>query len=63
MSQIYYTAISAIIFALVAIGHLVRLLNGWKVQIGPYAVAMSLSWLGLVITALMTIWGFVLLGR
>jgi hypothetical protein len=29
-----YIAISAIIFAVVAIGHLVRIVQGWQVQLG-----------------------------
>ena len=53
-----YAAVSALVFAVVAIAHLIRILRGWTVQIGPYAVPMSLSWIGLVIAALLSIWGF-----
>jgi hypothetical protein len=56
----YYAAISALIFAVVAIAHLIRILKGWAVHIGSYAVPMSLSWIGLVIAALLAIWGFLL---
>ena len=58
----YYAAVSALIFAAVAIVHLIRILRGWAVHIGPYAVPMSLSWIGLVIAALLAIWGFMQLG-
>jgi hypothetical protein len=58
----YYAAVSALIFAVVAIVHLIRILRGWAVQIGPYSVPMSLSWIGLVIAALLAIWGFMQLG-
>jgi hypothetical protein len=58
----YYAAVSALIFAVVAIVHLIRILRGWAVQIGPYAVPMSLSWIGLMIAALLAIWGFMQLG-
>jgi hypothetical protein len=58
----YYAAVSALIFAVVAIGHLIRILNGWAAHIGPYSVPMSLSWLGLAIAALLAIWGFMQLG-
>jgi hypothetical protein len=54
----YYAAISALIFVVVAIGHLIRLLNRWTVQLGPFSVPMSVSWAGLVIAALLSIWGF-----
>ena len=47
----YYAAISALIFAVVAIGHLIRLLKRWTVQIGPFSVPMSVSWVGLIVTA------------
>jgi hypothetical protein len=43
-----YIAISAIIFALVAIGHVVRIAQGWQVQLGDVAVAMAVSWVALV---------------
>jgi hypothetical protein len=53
-----YTTISALIFALVAIAHLVRLVKQWAVQIGPASVPMSVSWIGLIVAALVAIWGF-----
>ena len=61
MSRLYI-AVSALIFALVAIGHVVRIVNRWTVQIGPYNVSMNLSWAGLVVAALIAIWGFMQLG-
>jgi hypothetical protein len=58
----YYAAVSALIFAVVAIVHLIRILRGWAVHIGPHSVPMSLSWIGLVIAALLAIWGVMQLG-
>ena len=58
-----YAAVSALIFAVVALGHLLRILKQWTVQIGALAVPMSVSWIGLVIAALLSIWGFMQLGR
>jgi hypothetical protein len=57
-----YAAVSALVFAVVAIAHLVRIVRGWTVHIGPYSAPMSLSWIGLVIAALLSIWGFMQLG-
>ena len=54
----YYAAVSGLIFAAVAIAHLVRILRGWVVHIGPHSVPMSLSWIGFVIATLLAIWGF-----
>jgi hypothetical protein len=39
----YYAAVSAFIFAIVAIAHLARLLERWTVQIGTLSVPMSVS--------------------
>jgi hypothetical protein len=57
-----YVAVSALIFAVVALAHLVRILKRWSVQIGPHAVSVSVSWIGLVVAALLSIWGFMQLG-
>jgi hypothetical protein len=58
----YYAAVSALIFAVVAIAHLIRISRGWAVHIGSRSVPMSLSWIGLAIAALLAIWGFMQLG-
>ena len=53
-----YTTVSALIFALVAIAHFVRLVRGWRVEIGPYNVSLNVSWVAVVVAALIAIWGF-----
>ena len=58
-----YVAISAIIFALVAVGHILRLVQGWQVQLGATDIPMSLSWIALVVTAALALWGGTLLRR
>jgi hypothetical protein len=58
-----YIAISVIIFALVAIGHLIRIVQGWQVQLGDMSVAMSVSWIALVVSAALAVWGATLLRR
>ena len=57
-----YGVVSALIFALVAIGHVVRLAKRWTVTIGPYNVSMNVSWAAVVVSALIAIWGFMQLG-
>jgi hypothetical protein len=54
-----YAAVSALIFTIVAIMHAVRLVNRWAVVIGPYKVSMSASWAGLIVAALLAVWGVV----
>ena len=58
-----YIAISVIIFALVAIGHIMRIAQGWQVQIGDMGVAMSVSWVALGVSAALAVWGAMLLRR
>ena len=53
-----YAAVSTLIFAVVAIAHLVRIINRWSVVIGPYNISMNVSWAALVVSALLAIWGF-----
>ena len=53
-----YALITALIFAWVAIVHGWMIFKGWTVQIGPYSVSVSVSWIGLVVSALLAIWGF-----
>jgi hypothetical protein len=58
-----YAVITALIFALVAIMHGWRIYEGWTVQIGPHSISMTVSWVALVVAALLAIWGFALLIR
>jgi uncharacterized membrane protein len=53
-----YAAVTALIFTIVAVTHLVRLFKRWPVHIGPHSVPMSLSWVGLAVSGLLAIWGF-----
>jgi hypothetical protein len=57
-----YAAVTVLIFAIVAIMHLVRIINRWSVAIGPHDIPMSVSWAGLVVAALLAIWGVVQIG-
>ena len=56
-----YALIAALIFTLVATLHGLRIIKGWTVQIGPHSVSMTVSWVGLVVAALLAIWGFSLM--
>jgi len=51
MSEKNYLLISATVFALVALLHLVRLFTHWSVQIGTVTFPVWGSWLGLLIAA------------
>jgi hypothetical protein len=58
-----YIGISAIIFAVVAIGDVARLVHGWDVQVAGMGIAMSVSWIALVVSAALAVWGAVALRR
>jgi hypothetical protein len=57
-----YVAVSALIFTIVAVMHLVRIMSRWSVVIGPRNISMNVSWAGLVVSGLLAIWGFAQLG-
>ena len=48
MSRRAYLLITAIIFSLIALLHLVRIVFGWSAVIGGWSVPMWLSWVGIV---------------
>ena len=50
----YYAVVSALIFAVVAVGHVIRILNRWAVHVGPFSVPMSVSSIALVVSALIS---------
>lgn len=49
MSPKSYYAITGFIFLIVAIIHLLRVLNGWTARIDTFSVPMWASWVALVI--------------
>jgi len=53
-----YAVVSALIFAVVAIAHVLRIVNRWTVAIGPYSVSINVSWVAVVVSGLLAIWGF-----
>jgi hypothetical protein len=53
-----YAAVSALIFAIVTVMHLIRIVDRWSVAIGPYNISMNVSWVALALAAPLAIWGF-----
>ena len=58
MNHKTYCAVSATLFAVVALAHLVRLLNSWLVEINATAIPMGVSWVGFIVPAALAVWGF-----
>lgn len=58
MQQTAYNTITAVLFLVVALLHLLRVIFGWSAQIGGVTVPMWASWLALVVAAALTYFGF-----
>jgi hypothetical protein len=56
-----YLLITALVFAIVALIHLVRAIGGWAFTIGPYDLPLSVSWVGFVVTGGLAVWSVTLL--
>jgi uncharacterized membrane protein YecN with MAPEG domain len=48
--------VASVIFGIIAIAHIARLFAHSKVIIGHFAVPMQLSWVALIVGALLCIW-------
>jgi hypothetical protein len=48
--------VASIIFALFAIGHLLRLIKHAQVTVGTHVMPMGVSWVVLIVFAILSIW-------
>ena len=53
-----YCTVSGVLFTLVALAHLLRIVNGMSIQVDEYEVPMFVSWVGLVVPASLAVWAF-----
>jgi hypothetical protein len=53
-----YLVVSGLIFGVVAALHLLRVVNQWAFQVGPWSLPLSVSWLGTLVPALLCVWAF-----
>jgi hypothetical protein len=63
MCRITYLVISGLVFAIVALGHLARLVYHLPLQLGQWSAPMWLSGVGVVVAAVLSGWAFSLLCR
>ena len=63
MSRKAYLSISGSIFGLVALLHLLRVIYGFRFQVGPFQPPLWASWGGLIIAGLLCVWAFRLLAK
>ena len=48
--------VAAVIFAIFAIGHAVRLFKDAKVMVATHQIPLEVSWVALIIAAVLSIW-------
>jgi hypothetical protein len=48
--------VASIFFAIFAIGHILRLINHTQVTLGTHTIPMGVSWVALIVAALLSIW-------
>ncbi len=57
MRQKQFSAVAGVIFAVVALAHLLRIAMGWMVMIGDWMVPMWLSWIAVIGAAALSYFG------
>jgi uncharacterized membrane protein YecN with MAPEG domain len=48
--------VASVLFGIFAIAHLLRLINHAQVTLGTHAIPMTVSWIALIIAAILCIW-------
>jgi hypothetical protein len=57
MDQKTFTLLAGVVFAIVALLHLLRIYMAWPVVIGDWTVPMWVSWIALVVAAALSYFG------
>lgn len=58
MQQKAYNTVTAVLFLVVALVHLLRIILDWPAQIGGLSIPLWASWLALVVAAALAYLGF-----
>ena len=53
-----YMTVTASLFLVVAIAHLLRIILGWQVEIGGLSIPFWLSWLAVLVAGALSYFGF-----
>jgi uncharacterized membrane protein YecN with MAPEG domain len=48
--------VASVIFAIFAIGHVVRLINSAQVTVGTHTIPMGVSWIALIVAVILCVW-------
>lgn len=52
-----FITLTTVIFALIAVGHSIRIMQGWSLKIGYIALPMSVSYLAVLLALCMCVMG------
>ena len=63
MSERVYIGVSAFIFDIVFLLHLLRIVFGWQAQIGDFIVPMWVSWVSLAVAGYLAVSAYFLLRK
>ena len=63
MDRKTFLVVAGVIFAMVALVHLMRITMGWPIAIGSWSVPMWVSWIGLVVAGTLSFFGLRLAAR
>ena len=63
MSQRTYNWVTATLFAIIALAHLLRAVFGWTAQIGAWTIPVWVSWPAVIIIGALAWFGFRLTAR
>jgi hypothetical protein len=58
MNRKSYFVITAIVFSVIGLVHVLRIVLGWAATIGGWSVPMWPSWLALIVSAVFAYYGF-----
>jgi hypothetical protein len=50
--------VTAALFLVVAVAHLMRIILGWQVEVGGWSIPFWVSWLGVLVAGALSYFGF-----
>ena len=53
-----YFLVTATIFSVIGLFHLLRIVLGWEAVVGGWSIPMWLSWVAMIVTAVLAYYGF-----
>jgi len=58
MNRKNYCLVTAFVFSVIGLLHLLRIVLGWEAVVGDWSIPMGLSWLAMIVTVVLAYFGF-----